>query len=275
MATDPNESLDDLVVAQGAELKLQGRLVNINSRDERLKTRDRMQHFFEALQRVLKPEMTLEIGAHAAPFSQRMSHLGIKAHAFEANPYNHKAFARRIRRRAPKVSYHHLAISDSDGTVTFQVKESRSGREVKKISGNNSLLLRTAPDIVYESVTVPAARLDSFLAANALDGRSFSAWIDVEGALGIVTAGFGTALQSCLSLIVEVEDASFWQGQMLAPDAMRYFARQGMVPVARDFEAPHQYNLLYLRKDVAALPEVAAALREYLEAGEGPPTQPS
>lgn len=264
MAGETNRSLDDLVLLQCQHLMLQGRSVNIGRREERLKSRDRLQGFFEGLQGILQPEMTLEIGAHAAPFSERMSLRGIEAHAFEANPYNHKAFARRLKRRAPLVKYHHLAMADRDGEVTFQVKESRGGEPLKKIAGYNSLLQRTAPGITYEHVTVPSMRLDSFLAANGMEGRSFSAWIDVEGALGLVTAGFGTAIRSCLSLIVEVEDRSFWQGQMLAQDAMRYLAGQGMVPVARDFEAPHQYNLLYLRKDIVELPEVAAAVAQYL-----------
>ena len=129
---------------------------------------------------------------------------------------------------------------------------------------NNSLLPRENPDTDYETVTVPASRLDSFLAGNGLDGRTFSAWIDVEGALGKVTAGFGTALQSCLSLIVEVEEKRFWQGQMLVHDVMEYMDRQGMVPVARDFEYRHQYNLLYLRKDVLARTDVRMVLSHYL-----------
>ncbi|MCX7287984.1 MAG: FkbM family methyltransferase [Rhodobacterales bacterium] len=265
MAGETNQSLDELVQLQCQQLVQQGRSINIGRREERLKSRDRLQGFFEDLQAILTPEMTLEIGAHAAPFSQRMSLRGIEAHAFEANPYNHKAFAGRMKRRAPAVKYHHLAMSDTDGHVTFQVKESRGDEPFKKISGNNSLLQRTAPGITYESVTVPSVRLDSFLAANGLEGRSFSAWIDVEGALGMVTAGFGAALRSCLSLIVEVEDHSFWQGQMLVQDAMRYFAGQGLVPIARDFEALHQYNLLYLRKDMADRPDVAAATSRYLQ----------
>jgi FkbM family methyltransferase len=263
--TGETQSLNDLVLLQGRQLLEQGRLIDTDSKDARLKSRDRLQGFFEGLQTVLKPELTLEIGAHAAPFSQRMSRQGITAHAFEANPYNHAAFAGRLKRRAPKVSYHHLALSDSDGEVTFQVLESRGGKTLKKIAGNNSLLQRNNPAFTYESLTVPSMRLDSFLATNGLEGRSFSAWIDVEGALGKVTAGFGAALRSCLSLIVEVEDASYWQGQMLVHDAMRYFAGQGLVPVARDFEALHQYNLVYLREDILALPGVQAATSTYLQ----------
>jgi FkbM family methyltransferase len=202
-----------------------------------------------------------------APFSQRMARLGYEAHAFEANPYNHKAFAARLERRAPSVKYHLLAMSDSDGEVTFQVKATRDGNEVERIAGNNSLLQRADPAFAYESVTVPSVRLDSFLKGHELEGRNFAAWIDVEGALGKVAAGFGSALQGCLSLIVEVEEVSYWQGQMLVFDVMRYFATQGMVPVARDFEAAHQYNLVYLRKDVLTRPAVRLALARHLQGG--------
>ena len=245
----------------------QARGLDLGSRQQRLQSRDRMQDFFQEIQRILKPELTLEIGAHMALFSRRMARLGFEAHAFEANPYNHKAFSPQLDKRAPNVRYHHLAVSDADGEVTFQVKASRGGKAVNKVAGNNSLLERSDTSFDYESVTVPSVRLDSFLRQHALEGRSFSAWIDVEGALGKVTAGFASALQSCLSLIVEVEEESFWQGQMLYFDAMRYFAGQGLVPVARDFESPHQYNLVYLRKDVLQRPAVRLALTRYLQAG--------
>jgi FkbM family methyltransferase len=258
---------DELIHLQDLMLLGQARGMDLDNREQRIKSRDRLQGFFQGLQRVLKPDIALEIGAHMAPFSQRMARLGIEAHAFEANPYNHKAFASRVQRRAPTVQYHHLAMSDTDGEVTFQIKATRDGKEVKKIAGNNSLLQRSDPAFVYESVTVPSVRLDSFLANRGLEGRSFSAWIDVEGALGKVTAGFGSALQGCLSLIVEVEEVNYWQGQMLVFGVMRYFAGQGMVPVARDFEAAHQYNLVYLRKDVLLRPAVRLAVARYLQGG--------
>lgn len=264
-ATLEGQIAADLVLLQSRQLLKQGRLIDLDNQTERLKSRDRLQRLFENLQSVLKPTLTLEIGAHAAPFSQLMALRGVEAHAFEANPYNHEAFAGRLQQHAPKVRYHHLAISDRDGEITFEVLESKRGKLRKKVAGNNSLLRRTSPAFAYESLTVPSARLDSFLASNRLEGRSFSAWIDVEGALGKVTAGFGTALQSCLSLIVEVEDVSYWQDQMLVHDVMLYFAGQSMVPVARDFEAPHQYNLVYLRKDILDRPEVDAAISGYLQ----------
>jgi hypothetical protein len=44
---------------------------------------------------------------------------------------------------------------------------------------------------------------------------------------------------------------------------MRYFSGQGLVPVARDFESAHQYNLVYLRKDTLARPDVRLALSRH------------
>jgi FkbM family methyltransferase len=192
-----------------------------------------------------------------------MSRRGAEAHAFEANPHTHGAFLRRLSRRAPSLHYHHLAISDADGEATFQIRLSPSGQPKRK-AANNSLLPREDPNVEYETVTVPASRLDSFLARNGLAEKSFSAWIDVEGALGKVTAGFGTALKSCLSLLVEVEEKRFWQDQMLVQDVMAYMDGQGMVPVARDFEYRHQYNLVYLRKDVFTRTDVRGVLAQYL-----------
>ncbi len=259
-AFEPYLHLQDLMLMQ------QARGVDLASREARTKTRDRLQEFFLRLQGVIAPKVTLEIGAHSATFSRKMARLGATPHAFEANPYNYQAFAPTIAKRSPAVRYHHMAVSDEDGEVTFQVKASRAGKPTAKVAGNNSLLVRNDAAFDYEAVTVPATRLDSFLAAEGIDGQPFSAWIDVEGALSKVTAGFGTALQHCASLIVEVEQHEYWEGQMLVPDAMRYFASQGLVPVARDFEAQHQYNIVYLKPEILWQPAVRMLLAKHFEA---------
>lgn len=264
-ASESGTASDDFLLMQDLFLMRQARAVDLDSREDRAKSRDRLQAFFVGLQPILKPEMTLEIGAHFASFSQAMSKAGVEAHAFEANPYTFQAYARRIRRRAPGVMYHHLAISDADGEATFQVKEAKGDKAVDKVSATNSLLVRADTRYSYETVTVPSRRLDSFLAEGGRHGRSFSAWIDVEGALQQVTAGFGNVLDCCLSLIVEVEETAIWQGQMLFFDAMRYFNRFNLIPVARDFESPHQYNMVYLRRDLVVRPEVRMALARFLK----------
>lgn len=259
--------LSDLVLMQ------QARLHDLSTKAGRSRSAAALQGLFRSLQEVLKPEFTVEIGAHSAQFSQDMSRLGIEAHAFEANPYNHAAFAGQIAKFAPDVRYHHMAVSDADGQATFQIRLDDSGQAMRR-TGSNSLLPREDNTTAYEMVTVPACRLDTFLNQTALKGREFSAWIDVEGALGKVTAGFGPALQSCLSLIVEVEEKRYWQDQMLVQDVMAYLDGQGMVPVARDFEYVYQYNMVYVRRDVMARRAVRLALTTYLATSHSAAPEP-
>lgn len=263
----------DLIRMQDLVLMQQARLHNLSDRGSRRQSAAAVQALFLELQTVLQPQVTLEIGALFAQFSQEMSRRGIEAHAFEANPHTHGAFVRRLARRAPALQYHHLAISDADGEATFQIRRAASGRPMRRAT-NNSLLTRGGAETEYEAVTVPASRLDSFLARHGLAEKSFSAWIDVEGALGKVTSGFGSALKSCLSLIVEVEEKRFWQDQMLVQDVMAYMDGQGMMPVARDFEYRHQYNLVYVRKDVFARPDVRGVLAQYLSRSHVAPPPP-
>jgi len=267
--------IDGLDVVQWQDLLLlqQARGLDLGQRESRRKSCERLQAFFLELQGILRPPLSLEIGAHKAQYSRWMCRLGGEVHAFEANPHNHAAFAPRIRTRSPAVNYHHMAMSDIDGTVTFQVKVSRDGKKISKVSGSNSLRLVSHPSVEYERVEVPSTRLDTFLRERGLEGREFSAWIDVEGALDKVTAGFGDALGSCLSLIVEVEEVPFWQGQMLRHDAMRYFFGEGLVPVARDFERPHQYNIVYLRRDMLANPKIWLNLEHFYSGREIVPNQ--
>ncbi len=260
-ATDQTAALTDLLLMQQAQR------YSLDIKSERNRSRDDLQGLFADLQAVIQPQFTVEIGAFTATFSQLMAGMGITAHAFEANPYNYEKFRARIAASAPAVRYHHLALSDRDGEVSFHVKDTKGGQTIRKEAGNNSLLQRNDASYGYETVSVPATRLDSFLAANGLNQGEFSAWIDVEGALHQVTGGFGSALEHCLSLIVEVEETAYWKDQMLVGDAMRYFGAQGLVPVARDFESRHQYNLVYLRADMLGKPGVRLALTRFFQKG--------
>lgn len=258
---------EQILILQDLALMQQARGIDLGSAEARHASRDQLQALFVRLQKAIQPSLTLEIGANNANFSQKMTRLGLTAYAFEANPHIFATFAGPLAQKVPALGYHHLAVCDVDGETPFEVKASHGSMQFKPTARNNSLLRRTDPQFTYESIPVPSTRLDSFLQRNGLEGQNFSAWVDVEGAFGAVSAGFGTALRSCLSLLVEVEDQAFWQNQMLARDVMRYLQGQGLVPVARDFEGQHQYNLLYLRPDMLDLPAVRAELAEYFSLG--------
>lgn len=258
---------DSPVIQQDLALMQQARGIDLTSVEARHASRDRLQALFIRLQKVIQPPLTLEIGAHAANFSQKMSRMGIEAHAFEASPHIHANFVQALAEKAPDLHYHPLAVSDVDGEVDFEVKETHRSTPLKKTARTNSLLRRADPGFTYDSIKVGSVRLESFLRDRGLLGRDFSAWVDVEGAFGKVSAGCGAVLRHCLSLIVEVEELAFWQDQMLVREVMRFLHGQGLVPVARDFEGQHQYNLLYLRPDVLERPAVRAELAAYFSGG--------
>jgi len=268
MATTPPPPPDaaallDLVLLQ------QARHTDLSSRKARRASRDRLQALFHDLQAAIRPDLVLEIGAYDAGFSTRMAKAGVRAIAFEANPYNHRRFGEALARLAPLLSYRHCAISDVDGEVTFEIKTRIDGQDVARDAGNNSLLRRSGEvgDIEYESVTVPSLRLESFLRAEGLSEQSFSAWIDVEGALSKVIGGCGPALRNCQSAIVELEEVPYWDGQMLFHEAIGWFVGQGFLPVARDFESRHQFNAVFVRTERLRQPEVRLVLARHFGGG--------
>ena len=263
-------ALYDLMLMQQAQR------YNLANRLDRLASRNDLQQFFFRLQAQLKPDVTFEIGAYQADFSRRMSRFGITPFAFEANPHNYAQIQDKISRRAPEVRYQHLAVCDVDGTVTFEVKTAQQGRSLPAVVGNNSLLQRSddAAGFTYETVTVPATRLETFIKTHALHDKTFSAWIDVEGAIDRVVAGFGTSLTHCLSLIVEVEQLAYWKGQWLVGQVMEHFIAAGFVPVARDFESRHQYNICFLRPDILSRAEVRLLLTDFQQARTSSPHIP-
>lgn len=245
----------------------QASMYKLTERQDRIASRDTLQDLFVELQTLIKPDITLEIGAMKAAFSCKMASAGITAYAFEANTYNFEKFKPVIDAKELPVKYIHRAICEVDGEVQFQLRSKVNGTEITPIKGNNSLMLRNTDleDAEYNAVTVPASRLSTFLKTADLTKKTFSAWIDVEGALGRVIKGFDKSLQFCQSILVELEEVSYWQGQMLYLDAMSYFLSQGFVPVARDFESRHQFNVLFLSLAQLKNPKVRLALQYYFQ----------
>lgn len=254
-------SLIDLMLLQ------QARNYDLNDAGSRRKSRDDLQQLFYGLQKALKPQAVLEIGAYRAEFAVRMARAGIEAHAFEANPYNHRKFADEIAATGYPISYRNCAMGDRDGEVAFEIKRRVNGAEVSPGARNNSLMRRASDfgEVEYETVTVPSVTLETYLKRNGLTQKTFSAWIDVEGALGKVMAGFGNGLKHCLSAIVEVEEVAYWDGQILFSEVVEAFHRAGFVPVARDFESRFQYNIVFLKAALLRDPTVRLLLAGHFD----------
>lgn len=227
-----------------------------------------LRQVFLNINRALQPTVFIEAGAHNAATSVKMRSLVPDAQivAFEANPHNHTKFAARQDFNALRIDYRLQALTDTIGPVTFKVLVQEGAVMRKPDSGRSSLLPRTGDAARYEDVTVPGTTLDAAL--NGVAGR-VALWVDVEGAARQVLGGAGATLARTDVMMIEAETRPFWQGQWLHTDICAHLMGLGLVPVARDFEYRYQFNLLFLRPEALAKPDVLRALEQF-HSGRGP-----
>lgn len=220
----------------------------------------RVARTFRDLSRALSPTISLEIGAHAAEFSRWLKDEVPDARcvAFEANPFVHEKYATEI--AATGVEYHHVAISEVNGTVDLTIPRRfhnpRRGRLFgKPRTSRMASLSRHRYAVRNETVPVPSVPLDDFISVN--DDDVVVAWIDVEGASGPVLSSGEKVLSHASLVYIEVENEPVWEGQWLDVDVARFLTDCGLVPVLRDVQRRHQYNVVFARADLAADPRVA------------------
>jgi FkbM family methyltransferase len=199
---------------------------------------------FYDLQDDLKPQVSLEIGAFEASFSNYMRYTyNTQAYAFEANPYVYDNFFQ----ANEKIKYINMAISDQKGMVSFKMQtiHKPSGQILTKVRGNNSIMDRDDDTIEYESIYVPSDTLDNFM--NNIPGN-VCMFIDVEGATQKVLENANQTLERASSIFIEVEEKAYWKNQWLQEDVHKFLSERGFVKVARDREYQYQYNEVYIKE---------------------------
>ncbi len=213
---------------------------------ERLESR-----FFELVAEC-RPDLFVEAGAKDARASMVVRELLPSARivAFEANPYTHARFVKSqgFSSDGP-IEYRHLALSDSVGTVTFNVKRRPDGKP--RADGQGSLYRADhAPG--FEAVVVQATTLDTFFDTSNV--RRCAVWMDVEGATELVVVGATQLLAKTDVMFVEVEERPYWgPSQWLRRDVIKSLHASGLEPVHRDWQSRYQHNLLFVRASNAVL----------------------
>ena len=71
--------------------------------------------YFINIQKIIKPDVSVEVGAHAAEFSRSMSNIIKDVWAFEASPYVYNSVG-----KIENVNYINKAVSDKDGVIKFE-----------------------------------------------------------------------------------------------------------------------------------------------------------
>lgn len=219
-----------------------------------------------AIQLLLQPTVSIEVGAWRAEFSQEIKSKlpDIDAWAFEANEHNYKANVASAYKAG--VHYTHLAVTNYVGMTRFMMQErTLDGRAYGKEIGNNSLLQRTEGNIVYHAPQVGCTALDAFF----IDSERVTAtdriclWIDVEGASKEVLTASNMLLNQVQSVFIEVEHKPFWDHQWLFKDVDQFLRERGFVPVAHDNQTEFQNNYLYLKTELIDHNEVDTLLTSW------------
>jgi FkbM family methyltransferase len=192
---------------------------------------------FINMQKDLKPDYAIEIGANAAEFSVEMKNrFDIESVAFEANPDIFNKYVDKIRESG--VTYLNYAISDSNEPIAFNIHHN-------SFAGDNSIKKRVHASIV-KSYTVMAYTLDKYFEKASFEKACL--WIDVEGANKEVLSGGIETLKRCKSIFIETEDISFWEDQWLTKDVQTFLENQGFEKVAQENVYSMQKNIIFIRK---------------------------
>lgn len=228
----------------------------------RAEQQTRLVNYFRRLCRRAEPALVLEIGAHEASFSRWAARTlpDARVVAFEANPHVHAKYADEL--AETRVDYRHLAVGPVNGEIRLNVPTEVAGRE-RELASHMASLGRHTETVDQIEVTVPSVRLDDFVTLAA--GERAVAWIDVEGASGVVLEGSSRVLDRVDAVHIEVERTTTWEGQWLDTDVAVFLKQHGLVPVARDLARSFQHNVVFARshlvEQVATTKQAAALLR--------------
>jgi FkbM family methyltransferase len=190
---------------------------------------------FVNLQKRTRPDFSIEIGAHAAEFSNYMaSNFKIPAIAFEAGKDIYEKYKNTLE---PLVSYVHCAISDFNGVATFFVHDD-------PLLGNNGIK-RVAFTESHADSEVLCYKLDTQLKDS--DFKNACLWIDVEGANREVLSGAKEVLSKVSSIFIETEDSPIWKDQWLTEDVTRFLAKFGFRNTHSEKVYSRQRNLIFVK----------------------------
>jgi len=196
------------------------------------------------MQKMLKPDLSLEVGAHEAKYSRRMRDIcpDIPVVAFEASPIVYEHFRAAQDFAGLGVTYLNKAVSDVDGFVALHLIDEDDG-----ISGRNSLLPRAKNDLPAVARTVSSVRGDAVI--EEYGGRNVALWIDVEGASGAILRGFEKSLTThrISSIFIEVEVSEMWENQWRDTEVIQALLNKNYVPAFCDNEWGAQYNIIFVR----------------------------
>ena len=207
---------------------------------------------FAQICKVLMPKYICDIGSlngnEAKLFVDRNPESCVIA--FEANPENFFRFCLSDHLLGSRVAIQHLAISNVDGIVDFNLPKTTpdvSEQATGDMLGMGSLFLR--PDIPFrKTYKVVRQRLDTFF--SVVDrSATFCLWIDVEGHSKEVIEGALGLINKIMFIKLELENHPYWAGQALDVEVIKMMDELGFDMIVRSDPKYTQYDALFIRRD--------------------------
>lgn len=186
---------------------------------------DRAEYLLFQLFREVPCHLFLDVGSRDGESALRASRVIPDARfiCFEARRANYERMRADPRIDREGFEVEHLALSDTDGVVRFNVYENP---EAPRNTGLGSLRRRRDLDPV-EVEKVRAVTLDRYLSDSSADVRDLVLWIDVEGAALDVLRGAARSLASTNVIYVEVEVEEIFEDTDTRADVVRYLGEHG------------------------------------------------
>ena len=235
-----------------------------NRRGLRWQTGSLLEAAFLELAAGLKPDLSVEIGAHEASFSICIKRLRpqVQALAFEANPYVFEKFSNAPDNTLKMIEYKNVAICDRTGFVDLHIPTLWPQGAFGKTNAISSLLPRINQGFKYETIRVPSSTLDEAVAN--IDFSTAVAWIDTEGAQRDVVTGGSDFFTRASAVYIEVETKEVWAGQPLESEISKLLGRHGFMPVLRDNLAKIQFNVIYIKPGDPYIGILQPIIKKYL-----------
>lgn len=195
-----------------------------------------MLRIYLEMQKILKPTLSIEVGAFDADYSKEMSKTGIECFAFEASPFVYKKFKDQM----GDITYINKAVSDKNGVVKFE----STNHQNPSVVGYNGIKNRKAKES-YSYIDIESVTLNSYFKDREKD--KVSLWIDCEGANQEVLMGSTNILPSVESILIETEDIELWDKQWLHDDVVKFLRTFGFEIVHEKKAYDHQRNVIFAK----------------------------
>lgn len=194
----------------------------------------------------LSPKNFIEIGSRDARDADIIKNFWSMAnedcYVIEAHPFCYQ----NIVRDYPQFKTYNFAASNSDGIVEFHAGE--TNLDIHRIGMSSVLNRQINPhDLPYELVSVPAKRIDTFMAEHNIDHFDIVK-IDVEGFAYQVLDGFGSNLNKCLAIQAELEKQAVWENQMLFDAVVSFLDMNGFDVLDRADTCEFQTNIVFINR---------------------------